>query len=94
MGGESRLNGRKGQVYVFLVTRPVEKRPVGAARRRWEDMIERDIKGIRYQDVGWVNRPAEGRWGSCGHDNKPLSPIKWLTARRLYKSFGVKGLKR
>jgi hypothetical protein len=62
MDGESRANGR-GQAYVFLVTRPVEKRSVGVARRRWEGIIERDVKGIKCVDVGWVKRPAKGGGG-------------------------------
>jgi len=39
---------------------------VGGALRRWEDMIERDVKDVGYEDMGWVNRPAEGGGGGGG----------------------------
>lgn len=55
-----------GHAYVFLFARPVEKKANGrggGALRRWEDMIERDVKDVGYDDMGWVNHPAEGGGG-------------------------------
>jgi len=68
-----------GHAYVFLVARPIEKRPAGegGALRRWKDMIESDVKDVGYEDMVWVNRPAEGGGGgSSRHGNKTPSPIK------------------
>jgi len=33
-------------------------------------MIERDVKDVGYEDMGWVNRPAEGGGGGGGFPSK------------------------
>jgi hypothetical protein len=34
---------------------PEGKRPLGRARRRWEDHIKMDVKGIRSEDVDCIH---------------------------------------
>jgi len=40
--------GEKRGIYRVLVGKPEGKRPLGRARRRWEDIINMDL-----QEVGW-----------------------------------------
>lgn len=80
-----------GHAYVFLVARPVQKkkkRPVvegGGALRRWEDMIERDVKDIEYEDMGWVNRPAEGGGAPLGMAINLRAPLKHRNLQSSYQ---------
>jgi hypothetical protein len=46
-GNVARMGGKRG-VYRILVGRPVERRPLGTPRRRWEDNIKMDL-----QEMGW-----------------------------------------
>jgi hypothetical protein len=43
--------GRK--VYRVLVGKPEGKRPLGRARRRWEDGIKMDLREIGWRGVEW-----------------------------------------
>jgi hypothetical protein len=38
--------GEERKVYRVLVGKPEEKRPLGRPRRRWEDGIRMDLRGI------------------------------------------------
>jgi hypothetical protein len=38
----------------ILVGRPEGRRPLGKPRRRWEDNIKMDLKGIGFGDVDWM----------------------------------------
>jgi hypothetical protein len=40
--------GKKANVYVLLVGKPEEKRPLGRPRRRWVDNIKVDLR-----ETGW-----------------------------------------
>jgi hypothetical protein len=46
MGGACSADGEKRGVYRFLVGRPEGKRPLGRARRRWEDNIRIDLQEV------------------------------------------------
>jgi hypothetical protein len=36
---------------------------LGKPRRRWEDNIERDLKGIEWESMGWTdNAQRRGTW--------------------------------
>jgi hypothetical protein len=37
-------NGEKRNAYRVMVEKPVEKRPLGRPRRRWEDNIKMDLR--------------------------------------------------
>ena len=43
MGGICSLHGERRGVYRVLVGKPEGKRPLGRARRRWEDNIKTDL---------------------------------------------------
>jgi hypothetical protein len=46
--------GLKGDVYGVLVRKPVEKRPLGRGRSRWEDNIKMDIQEVGCGDMDWI----------------------------------------
>jgi hypothetical protein len=37
-----------------VVRRPESKRPLGRPRRRWEDKIKMNLRGIRIDEVNWI----------------------------------------
>jgi hypothetical protein len=41
--------------YNILVGRHEGRRPLGRHRRRWEDNIKMDLRGIRFGDVDWIH---------------------------------------
>jgi 3-oxoacyl-ACP reductase-like protein len=41
-------------VYRVLVGKPEVKRPLGKARRRWEDNIKADLQELGYRGMGWI----------------------------------------
>jgi hypothetical protein len=48
---------RRGEgrgVYRVLVGRPESKRPLGRPRRRWEDSIKMDLRGIGIDEANWI----------------------------------------
>jgi hypothetical protein len=53
-------NGGKRNVYVLLVGKPEEKRPLGRPRRRWIDNIKMDLLEIGLSVVDWIGL-AHGR---------------------------------
>jgi hypothetical protein len=42
-----------------LIGKPEEKRPHGRPRRRWENNIKMDLKGIGSEGVDWVHVPQD-----------------------------------
>jgi hypothetical protein len=49
-----------GSVYRVLVGRLEGKRPLGRRRRRWEDNIKMDLRGIGIDGANWI-RLAQDR---------------------------------
>ncbi|KAJ4434033.1 hypothetical protein ANN_16352 [Periplaneta americana] len=47
--------GESRNAYRVLVGRPEGKRPLGRARRRWEDNIKMDLRKVGYDDREWIN---------------------------------------
>jgi hypothetical protein len=41
-------------VYGVLVGRAEGKRPLGRPRRRWEDNIQMDLRGIEIDGANWI----------------------------------------
>jgi hypothetical protein len=41
-------------VYRVLVGKPEGKRPLGRPKRRWEDNIKTDLKGIGIDGANWI----------------------------------------
>jgi len=39
---------------VFLVGKPVGKRPLGRPRRRWEDNNEMDLQEVEWGGMDWI----------------------------------------
>jgi len=58
---------KNGIVYMGLVGKPGEKRPLGRPRRGWKDNITLDIKGIWRKDVDWtdVAQDRNRRWAAA-----------------------------
>jgi hypothetical protein len=52
--------GEEIKVYKVLVGKPEGKRPLGRPRRRWEDGIRMDLRGIDLRGVDWI-RLAQDR---------------------------------
>jgi hypothetical protein len=44
----------KSSAYRILVGKPEEKRPLGRPKRRWEDNIKIDLRGIGRSGMDWV----------------------------------------
>jgi hypothetical protein len=50
-------------VYMVLVGRPEDKRPLGRPRRRWEDKIKMDLREIRIDGANWIQLAQDRvRW--------------------------------
>jgi len=47
--------GEKRSVYSVLVGRPEGKKPLGRARRRWEDNIKLDVQNVGCKSMDWVD---------------------------------------
>jgi hypothetical protein len=52
--------GEERDVYGVLVGRPEGKRPLGRPRRRWEDNVKMDLRGIGIDGTNWI-RLAQDR---------------------------------
>ena len=42
-------------VYRVLVGKPEGKRPLGSARRRWEDNIKMDLQEVGCEGMDWID---------------------------------------
>jgi hypothetical protein len=58
-GHVARMEEGRG-VYRVLVGRPMSKRPLGRARRRWEDNIKMDFRETGIDGANWI-RVAQDR---------------------------------
>jgi hypothetical protein len=54
--------GEERKLYEVLVGKPEGKSPLGRPRRRWEDGIRMDLRGIGLGGVDWI-RLAQDRDG-------------------------------
>jgi hypothetical protein len=55
--------GEGRNVYRVLVGKPEGKRPLGRARRRWEDGIKMDLREIGWRGVEWIHLAQDrDRW--------------------------------
>jgi hypothetical protein len=53
----------ESKVYKVLVGKPKGKRPLERPRRRWEDGIRMDLRGIDWGSVYWIQLAQDrGRW--------------------------------
>jgi hypothetical protein len=50
------------KVYKVFIGKPEGKRPLGRARRRWEDGIKRDVGGIVWKDAELINLDQNRDW--------------------------------
>ena len=48
--------GERRGVYMLLVGKHKEKRPLGRSRRRWEDNIKMDLQEVGCGDMDWIDR--------------------------------------
>jgi hypothetical protein len=49
-------------VYRVLVGKPEERRPLGRARRRWEDNIRMDLREVGCGCVDWMELAQDRDW--------------------------------
>ena len=42
-------------VYMVLVGKPGEKRPLGRPKRRWKDSIKMDFQELGCGDIDWID---------------------------------------
>jgi hypothetical protein len=54
MGVACNAYGGGGGVYIVLVWKPEEKRPLGRPRRSWEENIKMDIQEVRCEGMVWI----------------------------------------
>jgi hypothetical protein len=47
--------GENRNAYSILVGTPEGKRPLGRPRRRWEDNIKMDLRGIGWGGMDWID---------------------------------------
>jgi hypothetical protein len=53
-GHVARMGEMRG-AYNILVGWPEGRRPLGRPRRRWEDNIKMDLRGIGFGDADWIH---------------------------------------
>jgi len=58
-GHVARMSERGG-VYRILVGKPEVKRPLGRARRRWEDNIKMDLQEVGCGGMNWIDMAQDG----------------------------------
>jgi hypothetical protein len=63
--------GEMRNLYRILVGKPERKTPLG--RRRWEDNIRMDLRGIGWGGMDWIDLAQ----GPCEHGNEPSGSIKY-----------------
>ena len=55
--------GKDGGMYRVLVGKPEGKRPLGRARRRWEDIIRMDFQEVGCGGMDWIGLAQDrDRW--------------------------------
>ncbi|KAJ4437415.1 hypothetical protein ANN_17559 [Periplaneta americana] len=47
--------GESRNAYRMIVGRPEGKRPLERPRRRWENNIKMDLRGVGYDDIDWID---------------------------------------
>jgi hypothetical protein len=69
--------GEGRDVYRVLVDRPKGKRSLGRPRRRWDDNIKMDLKGIGIDGESWIQL-AQNRvqWWAFVNGDEPSGSIK------------------
>jgi len=53
VGHVARTGERRG-VYMVLVGKPEDKRPLGRPRRRWEDNIKKGLQEVGCRCMDWI----------------------------------------
>ena len=52
--GHVARTGEKRGVYMVLVGKPEDKRPLGRPRRRWEDNIKKGLQEVGCRCTDWI----------------------------------------
>jgi hypothetical protein len=47
--------GEKQNAYRGFVGKPEERRPLGKPRRRWDDIIKMDLRGMEWGNIDWID---------------------------------------
>jgi hypothetical protein len=55
MGRACSTHEKKRNAYRILVGKPQGKIPLGRPRRRWEDNIRMDLRGIGWSGMDWID---------------------------------------
>jgi hypothetical protein len=73
---------RRGKCTGFWWESPKEKRPLGRPRRRWEDGIKMDLRGIGWGGVEWIHLAQDrDRWRAVV---SAVMNLRVLAPRRYY----------
>jgi hypothetical protein len=63
MGGARSTNGEKRNPYVLFVGKAEGDSPLGRRRRRWEDSVKMDLRGIGWGSVDRIDLAQDrDRW--------------------------------
>jgi len=54
--------GERRVVYRVLLGKPEGKRPLGRARRRWEDNIKMDFQEVLCEGMDWIDLAQDRDW--------------------------------
>jgi hypothetical protein len=66
----------KRNAYRILVVKPEGKRPLGRPRHRWMDNIKKDVRGIGWDGVDWIDLAQDGPVeGPCEHGDEPSGSL-------------------
>ena len=53
----------EGGVYMVLVGKPEGKKPIGRARRTWQDNIKMDLQEVECESMDWIELAQDrDRW--------------------------------
>ncbi|KAJ4441666.1 hypothetical protein ANN_11524 [Periplaneta americana] len=80
MGRACSTYGRFKNAHRELFGRPEGKRPLGRARRRWEDNIKMDLREVGYDGRDWINLHQD-------RDNGELIPVVVVVMIRPIRDF-------
>jgi hypothetical protein len=59
MSGVCSTHGEDEKAYKSLVGKPEGKKPLGRPRRRWENIIKKDLREIGFENICWIHQARD-----------------------------------